>query len=306
MSATQVAVMEHKPSVVRRVAERYGVDPDKMLATLKATAFRSAGEITTEQMMALLVVADAHGLNPWLRELYAFPSRNGIVPIVGVDGWARIINSNPQFNGMSFEQDDEKCTCTMHRKDRQHPIVVTEYRSECERNTEPWKTHPKRMLRHRAMIQCARLAFSLTGIFDPDEGEAIVRAEEIDITPVKLSPKRIKELAEGMNAAVNAENGVDLHKIYDALSNDERQAIWEHLRSYERSAIKKLLSGVKALPEGIDLGAWSVETLNSAKDGPSLQASWDAVQGAYQEADQLVPTDIETVYLDRKQLLGVP
>ena len=29
------------------------------------------------------------------------PDRNnGIVPVVGVDGWSRIINDNPQFDGM--------------------------------------------------------------------------------------------------------------------------------------------------------------------------------------------------------------
>jgi hypothetical protein len=38
------------------------------------------------------------------------------------------------------------------------------------------------MLRHKAMIQCARLAFGFAGIFDQDEAERIV---ERDITPTK-------------------------------------------------------------------------------------------------------------------------
>ena len=50
------------------------------------------------------------------------------------------------------------------------------------------------MLRHKAMIQCARLAFGFGGIYDQDEAERIVEAPlsqpEKDITPeVKtLSP----------------------------------------------------------------------------------------------------------------------
>ena len=36
------------------------------------------------------------------------------------------------------------------------------------------------MLRHKAMIQAARLAFGFTGIYDQDEAERIV---EIDVTP---------------------------------------------------------------------------------------------------------------------------
>ena len=145
-----------------------------LMETLKATAFK--GPVTDAQMTALLIVANNYGLNPWTKEIYAFPDRNnGIVPVVGVDGWSRIINSHPQFDGMDFQQDDESCTCIVYRKDRNHPIKVTEYMAECRRDgVGPWKSHPRRMLRHKAMIQCARIAFGYSGIFDQDEAERIV------------------------------------------------------------------------------------------------------------------------------------
>ena len=169
------------PSLLAKMASRFSVDPSKMLNTLKATAFK--GDVSNEQMMSLLIVADQYGLNPWTKEIYAFPDRqNGIVPVIGVDGWARIINSHAQFDGMDFEQDDEACTCIIYRKDRAHPVKVTEYMAECRReNVQPWKSHPRRMLRHKAMIQCARLAFGFVGVYDQDEAERIV---ERDITPV--------------------------------------------------------------------------------------------------------------------------
>jgi phage recombination protein Bet len=151
-------------------------DGSGMIDTLKATAFK--GQVSDEQMMALLIVANQHGLNPWTKEIYAFPDRNnGIVPVVGVDGWSRIINSHAQFDGMDFEQDDQSCSCIIHRKDRNHPTRVTEYLSECKRDVAPWKSHPRRMLRHKAMIQCARLAFGYSGIFDQDEAERIVESK---------------------------------------------------------------------------------------------------------------------------------
>ena len=43
-------------SLITRFASRFGVEPTKLLVTLKATAFRSDHEVTNEQMMALLVV----------------------------------------------------------------------------------------------------------------------------------------------------------------------------------------------------------------------------------------------------------
>lgn len=179
-----VQVQQNKPSLMAKFSERYCVDAGKMFETLKATAFKqSNGQVpSNEQMMALLVVADQYQLNPFTKEIYAFPDKGGIVPVVGVDGWSRIINSHGSFDGMDFEQDAESCTCTIYRKDRRHPIKVTEWMAECKRNVGPWQTHPRRMLRHKAMIQCARLAFGFVGIFDQDEAERIV---ERDITPAK-------------------------------------------------------------------------------------------------------------------------
>lgn len=89
---------------------------------------------------------------------------------MGLDGWCRIINAHPQFDGVKFLQDSESCTCVIYRKDRGRAIRVTEYMSECRREHLPsWQSHPKRMLRNRALVQCARLAFGLSGIYDQDE-----------------------------------------------------------------------------------------------------------------------------------------
>lgn len=185
-----VVQIQKSNSLVTRMAERFGVDADKMLTTLKATAFK--GDVSNEQMMALLVVAEQHGLNPWTKEIYAFPDRNhGIVPVVGVDGWARIINSHPQFDGMDFEEaeDGTWIKCTIHRKDRAHPVSVREWLAECKRDTSPWKSHPRRMLRHKAMIQAARVAFSFGGIYDEDEAERIIEVEPISVTSTRIDPR---------------------------------------------------------------------------------------------------------------------
>lgn len=90
-----------------KLAERVGmdsVDPQELITTLRQTAFK--GDASDAQFIALLIVANQYGLNPWTKEIYAFPDKqNGIVPVVGVDGWSRIINENQQFDGMDFEQD---------------------------------------------------------------------------------------------------------------------------------------------------------------------------------------------------------
>lgn len=147
-----------------------GVDENHLKQTLTNTVFKGAND---EQLVSLMIVANQYKLNPFTKEIYAFPSKGGITPIVSVDGWARIINDNPLCDGIQFEQDDESCTCKIYRKDRTHPTIVTEYLDECQGTSEPWKRFPKRMLRHKALIQCARVAFGFSGIYDEDEAKRI-------------------------------------------------------------------------------------------------------------------------------------
>ena len=222
-----------------KLATSLGMDigGDELVQTLKATAFK--GQVSDAQMASLLIVANQYGLSPWTKEIYAFPDKNnGIVPVVGVDGWARIINEHAQFDGMDFEQDAESCTCIIYRKDRSRPVKVTEFMDECKRGTGPWQSHPRRMLRHKAMIQCARLAFGYAGIYDQDEAERIV---EKDITPTTAIGK---QAASGnadserrgdlvTEARLIAEKGdVDaLRAHFKALSREDRAIIGTDIMS---------------------------------------------------------------------------
>ncbi len=190
---TALATTTNKQSLVQRLADKYSIDESKFLDTLKATAFKQKEgmQITNEQMTMLLVVADQYGLNPFTKEIYAYPDKGAIVAVVSVDGWARIINENPQMDGLEFVYSQETkqhkgktvhewIDCIITRKDRSKPIVAREFLDEVMRTVNfatPWDTHPKRMHRHKAMIQAARLAFGFGGIYDQDEAERIVERD---------------------------------------------------------------------------------------------------------------------------------
>lgn len=210
---TDRQVTTTKPaSLLEKFAGKYGLEPAKMMTTLKATAFRQKGrnaqEITNEQMAALVVVADQYGLNPWTKEIYAYPDQGAIVPVVGVDGWSRIINDHPEFDGLSFAYAEELAPnekkehqdapawieCIIHRKDRSHPITVREYFDEVYRAPfkvgmkGPWQSHTRRMMRHKVLIQAARIAFGFTGIHDQDEAERIIEGKYEDVTQSQAAP----------------------------------------------------------------------------------------------------------------------
>lgn len=204
------------PSLMRSMASKYGMDARKFEKVMRATSLPAKGNVTNEQFAAFLLVANEYELNPLTKEIFAFPAKNGgIQPVVSIDGWMRMINSNPQFDGMEFDDllDDKgnlvSITCRMYRKDRTHPVTVTEYMAECRRNTDVWKQWPARMLRHKAAIQAARYAFGFSGIVDQDEAErakngaAPVDVQTVDAQdtgPAALTEYQLNELYDLLEA----------------------------------------------------------------------------------------------------------
>lgn len=199
--ALQATPAAQNPSLMARFAEQYGIEAGKMMNILRSTAFNTGKKdgkpnppATDEEIAALVVIANVYHLNPFLKEIYAFRNKGGgISPIVGFDGWIRLVQAQPQFDGEELVKgyDEELHTdgkplgsyyeCTMHRKDRKHPSKLREYLRENWRPTEPWEMMPNRMLRMRSYIQCARICFGFGGIYDPFEGEVV--RDAIDVTP---------------------------------------------------------------------------------------------------------------------------
>ena len=182
------------PSVLNSMAQHYGMDKRAFEATLRATVMPE--KASNEQAAAFLLVAREHKLNPFTREIFAFPTQGGgIQPVVSVDGWMKLINSHPDFDGMDFVDNAQdgalmSITCRMYRKGRAHPVEVTEYMSECRRDTPTWKRWPARMLRHKAAIQAARYAFGFAGIMEPDEAERMVVAQAEIVQPIEIADER--------------------------------------------------------------------------------------------------------------------
>ena len=206
------------PSILTTVGNTYGISGGDLYEALAETIFPSRQSATKEQVQALLIVAHQYKLNPFTREIYAFPAKGkGVVPIVSIDGWLKLANEHPQFDGLAAEPNFEEgqlvsYTATIWRKDRGHPTMIVETLAENRRTSDPWKTRPNRMLRHRATIQAIRYAFGFAGIFEPDEGEVVAAGGvDPDIPAAELTATINKEIEEddgaGMSVEVVQESG---------------------------------------------------------------------------------------------------
>ncbi len=211
-------------------------------------------EITNAHLAMMIAVVNDAKLNPFRKEIYAYPDdAGGIVPVVGVDGWARILNENPLYDGVVFEWSEEwheageldppgvpayiqhkACPkyirVTIYVKGRTHPTVIEEYLDECYRppfkkNRDgreyyvkgPWQTHTKRFLRHKGIVQDARIALSFSGIYDEDEADRILSERDVTNEVEVVSRETGAKPAGGLAAALE-------HNAPDEMTQAVRQA----------------------------------------------------------------------------------
>ena len=175
--------------LVDRSVLRSGLSYDSFVRALIQSALSRLTIWTQADLDRLLLLSERLGLDPLNNEIYATEvtpeagKKSRVLLVVGVDGWFKIINSHPQFDGMRFVESSPGedglplyIECTIFRKDRRVATSVREYMYEAHTNQGAWLTHPRRMLRHKAMVQCARACFGLGGMYEPDEAERVSSA----------------------------------------------------------------------------------------------------------------------------------
>jgi hypothetical protein len=160
------------------LANHHEVDPLELERVIRGSC--GLADATREEFVAYTLLCRSYGLNPFLRELYALPKKGGkgLTLTISVDGALKIAHRHPQFAGIQFRFEPavgqvESCTAIVYRHDWKVPGEVTEYFSECRRDTDNWRTQPRRMLRHRATIQAVRtlLGFSELEAEGPDDDD---------------------------------------------------------------------------------------------------------------------------------------
>jgi len=211
---TKIARRE-QASLMESLSDRWGIETNQLIPVTKATIFKAdAAKVSDPELIAFLMVCSRYDLNPFLRQIHAYYDRRGaVVPIVGVDGWVDLVGREKRYKGMRFNEivDDKSgqvlgSTCVLKVEGLEWPVEVTEWMTECYRPTEPWKQMPRRMIRHKSLIQAARYAFGFSGIYDEDEARDIVEG-----TPVAIAePQSVLEASQA-DQEQEQHQGSDLH-----------------------------------------------------------------------------------------------
>lgn len=169
--------MKHPHSIAHQealqlAAERLNISSEQLHAWLI-----NYPQASYRERLQLLHLVYKHGLDPLADEVTFVEESGQHHPFITIDGWARLINQHPAYSGMSLRDATELqdgipvwMECCIYRNDRILPIVVKEYYEEVKTAHTVWVRMPRRMLRHRVIQQCARLAF---GISTPDYHEMV-------------------------------------------------------------------------------------------------------------------------------------
>jgi hypothetical protein len=184
---------------IRVCAQHIGIEVGELQAWIDLQL-----QVPAKSILSLLRIAKQYDLDPLKEEIVLTQYEDQWHASISIDAWIKIINRHPAFTGITFSESPEQdqglpiwMECAIYRSDRSIPTTTREYLIEVKNNSDIWKRMPRRMLRHRALQQCARLAM---GITIGDQREALDKTEAVHL---QMNPPVIKSARETIPSQTN-------------------------------------------------------------------------------------------------------
>lgn len=187
---------------ISKLAQSMGMNEDDFVSCLNAKAQKL---LNMGELIGICGICLKYQINPLVDgELHIMVNnRNGAVtPILGVNGFHRIMSSDPRFRKLTFEYSQDYINlgvikvngidvpkwCPMWIRGNLTTVIDgkeytssrTEFFSDCVKNSNGWQQSPARMLHHRCMAQLVR---SVLGVPLSDEGSPITESPEYRSIP---------------------------------------------------------------------------------------------------------------------------
>jgi phage recombination protein Bet len=168
-------------SVVPRREVETVEEKDHRVALVKA---KICPNCTTTEFELLMYMAGKYNLDPLLRQIWAVKFGDSPAQIyAGRDGFLEIAHRSGHFDGMETVVNWEMAkdtkgldyqrikgaTCTVWRNDMTHPFTSNVLFSEYNTGKSLWTSKPAVMIGKVAESVCLRKAFSVSGLYSPEE-----------------------------------------------------------------------------------------------------------------------------------------
>lgn len=168
-----------EPSLIDRFAKKVGLKPSAFMTALRRVCGTVEG-VTDADFMILLLTAEKYGLDPIRREIGLMATKRGLQPYVSFDAWVKVVTSHSDYIAHDVEEvvGDGRVVaarCLLYTRTRKAeglpPFGHIEWMDECyvpPRKSKdgyevkgPWQSHPRRMLKEKALSQAARFLWNL-------------------------------------------------------------------------------------------------------------------------------------------------
>jgi len=176
---------------ITKIAGILGLEREELKAWLDLNP-----KVPAKIILTLLRTASEHGLDPIKDEVNLTQYEDGSWQVfITVDGWSKLMNQHPAFCGIEFTESPESInnvpawiSCSIYRTDRAIPTTVREYLLEVQNDHAIWQKMPRRMLRHRVMQQCARIAFGIGMSEATPKAIQVIAQKSGQVEPLQAKP----------------------------------------------------------------------------------------------------------------------
>jgi hypothetical protein len=239
-----VEVTQQRIQSIRATAAQFlGVPPDKVCSLLRNVWRTSKGEpeLTDNEMFAGMSMIARYGLDPIAKEIYVTRSSKGLMTIIGIDGFVKILDRTDGYDGfeqeMGWNGDDlEWVETRIYSGKRTHPTTYRAFASEYARLAGiVAKSIPWHMLRLFSLRHATRLFTPIGGSVVTEEEARWMNAYQPTATVLPQKTSRTESLAERLtrrnepNRPANGERSPDVSDANqeppasDPLAAEERQ-----------------------------------------------------------------------------------
>jgi phage recombination protein Bet len=191
-----------------------------------------AKKATDTELQLLLYMSNRYGLDILTKQIWCVKFGDAAAQIyAGRDGFLEVGHRSNQFDGMetkikridepisieysawenrvkvnkTFKSDYQfVATCTVYRKDMEHPIEVEVYEEEYSTGQSLWQTKRRTMIGKVAESQALRKAFSISGLYAEEE----IYQEKVEIDENKPTTEEVVEADVIINSVID-KNKVD-------------------------------------------------------------------------------------------------
>jgi len=244
-----------------------------------------AAKASKTEFELLIYMSRIYGLDVLTRKIWCVKYGNNPAQIfAGRDGFLEIAHRDPNFDGMKttvemipqpftvrcfkWENDQKKffdktfdfqfvATCQVFRKDKTRPFEITVWEEEYSTGMDNWEKKRRTMISKVAESQCLRKAFSISGMYAPEEigedGQApdIIHATVMDAGTAESSPlaldlnkvgpkdedeeaKRLKHIRGKLNQALLVcKDAKESRKIRTEFQSAHGKKMWEVLTGHK-------------------------------------------------------------------------